>query len=122
MSRLSRMHVCPHCKALAVADSAVRWSSRESPATCTGCERLSHVASSSSSAIGILGFVFASISLMAALASPWLTLAGACLTVAYNIWAWKRVELFPISAESAKNASAANWLVTAMSILAAPMS
>ena len=122
MSKLSRMFVCPHCKAQAVADSALRWSSRESPATCTSCGRLSHVAASSSSGIGILTFVFALLSFAAALVSPWLTLAGGCLTVAYNVWAWKHVELFPITAESARNSSRASWWTHILSLLALLMS
>jgi hypothetical protein len=96
------MFVCPHCKVSAVAGSAARWSSREHPATCSNCGMLSHVAASSSSGIAILTFVFALLSLAGALASLWWTLAGACLTVAYNIWAWKRVELFPVTPEIAR--------------------
>jgi hypothetical protein len=102
MSRLSRMLVCPHCKAPAVTNSAARWSSREHPATCGICGKLSHVAPSSSSGIGILTFVLALVSLAGALASPWWTLAGGCLTVACNRWAWKRVELFPVTADIAR--------------------
>jgi hypothetical protein len=122
MTRFRRMHVCPHCNARALADSAVRWSSRELPATCSNCGKLSHVAASSSSGIGILSFVFALVSLGSALISPWLTLAGACLTVAYNVWAWRQVELFPISIESSRQSSAASWWVHVLSILAAMMS
>jgi hypothetical protein len=107
MTRLSRMFVCPHCKAQAVEGRATRWSSRESPARCTACEGLSHVASSSSSGIRVLTFVFTLISLAGALASPWWTLAGGCLTVAYNRWAWKQVELFPITVDSARKSRAA---------------
>ena len=96
------MHACPHCKAQAVTNSAARWSSREHPATCSNCGQLSHVAASSSSSIGILTFVFALISLAGALASPWWSLTGGCLTVVYNVWAWKRVALFPVTADIAR--------------------
>lgn len=110
MPPLNGMVVCPHCKAQAVQGRAARWSSRESPATCSACEGLSHVASSSSSGIRVLTFVFALVSLAGALVSPWWTLAGGCLTVAYNRWAWKQVELFPITADSArKSRTAGRW-------------
>jgi hypothetical protein len=43
-------------------------------------------------------------------------LAGACVALAYNAWAWRRAELFPISAESAKAAAAVEtgWAVGAL--------
>jgi len=31
------------------------------------------------------------------------------LVVCYNLWAWRRVELFPISIQSAKLAAQINW-------------
>lgn len=99
MPQLSGLYVCPHCKAQAVEGRAARWSSREHPATCGICGKLSHVPPSSSSGIAILTFVLALVSLAGALASPWWTLAGICLTVAYNRWAWKRVALFPVTTD-----------------------
>lgn len=118
MSRQSRMFVCPPCKAQAVTNSATRWSSREHPATCSNCGKLSHVAASSSSGIGILTFVFALLSFAGALASLWWTLAGVCLTVAYNVWAWKRVELFPVTAEIARKSRAVSGWTNVLALFA----
>lgn len=118
MPPLSGMVVCPHCKAQAVPGREARWSSRESPATCSACQRLSHVASSSSSGIRVLTFVLALVALAGALVSPWWTLAGACLTVAYNRWAWKQVELFPITADSARTSKTAGWWANVLALFA----
>lgn len=43
---------------------------------------------------------------------------GAIAAVAYNIWAWNRAELFPISTGGAAAARRANWLVSALAFLA----
>lgn len=43
--------------------------------------------------------------------------AGLLLVVAHNIWAWRRVELFPISEESAKVAARVSWWLLAVGAL-----
>ena len=57
------VHTCPHCQEPRIRHLALRWASRESPAQCPGCGRLSQVLASTSSAIavftwlGVLGSV-----------------------------------------------------------------
>lgn len=43
--------------------------------------------------------------------------AGVGIVVAYNMWAWRQVELFPISTESARVAANVNWWVLALAAL-----
>jgi len=43
--------------------------------------------------------------------------AGLGLVVVHNIWAWRRVELFPISDEAAKTAAQVSWWLAAIVIL-----
>lgn len=102
---------CPHCRAAAVPQIQVRWSSRESPVTCAACGELSHVIGSTASGIGSVGclaVVFAAVAALAMQSWP-LALSGLALAVAHNLWAWRRAELFPISPESSRKANQANW-------------
>lgn len=113
-------HVCPHCRQATVSNLAARWSSRESPTRCAACGRLSHVVASTSSGIWVVGFVL----LVAAGCFALLTrslevaLAGLALVVAHNVWAWRRVELWPIDANSAQTAARVSWLATVLAWLA----
>ena len=90
-----------------------RWSSRECPAKCLYCRRLCHVIASKSSGIFVSEALFLIVVLVvAAGAQSWLlAMSGLCLTVAHNLWAWKRAELTPIPEESAKAARAVNWIL-----------
>lgn len=105
------MHKCPHCNVAAVPLLAVRWSYRESPAKCTACGNLSHVLASTSSGIFSVCIVLFSLAVVAAMVSQSYLVAVllVVLVVSYNMWAWRRVELFPISTEGAKLAAQANW-------------
>lgn len=105
-------HTCPHCQQAAVPNLAVRWSARESPARCAACGRLSHVIASTSSGIWVVGvLLLVAAEFIALLAqSPWAGLAGLTLVVAHNVWAWRRVELWPIDSDSAKTAARWSWL------------
>jgi hypothetical protein len=61
---------------------------------------------------GILVFVVAMIAVVAITAEPWLAaLMAACLAAVFNLWAWRRAEMFPIPKENAKAAAVANWFV-----------
>ena len=51
------------------------------------------------------------------LESYWVGALLVCLVVFYNLWAWRQVELFPISAESAKLAAQVNWWVIVLAVL-----
>lgn len=108
---MTRMHSCPHCNVAAVPHMAVRWSYRESPATCTACGRLSHVLVSTSNGIASVCIVLFSLGVAATMVSEsyLVALLAVVLVVCYNLWAWRRVELFPISTQSAKLAAQINW-------------
>ena len=42
----------------------------------------------------------------------WLgAVVAACLSGAFNVWAWRRVEMFPIPKENAQAAAKVGWLV-----------
>jgi hypothetical protein len=114
------MHKCPWCNGAAVSGIAVRWSSRSSPASCASCGKLSHVLASTSSGIFSVGIVLLCCVLFAAfLAQSYLVgIAGVGLVVAYNVWAWRKAELFPISSDSANAAAQVTWWVVALSLLA----
>ncbi|MEN9396230.1 MAG: hypothetical protein RLZ81_760 [Pseudomonadota bacterium] len=90
---------------------AVRWSYRESPAKCTACGKLSHVLASTSGGILSVCIVLFSVGEAAAMVSEsyLVALLVVVLVVCYNLWAWRRVELFPISTESARLAAQINW-------------
>ncbi|NVM86882.1 hypothetical protein FHT32_000505 [Variovorax sp. SG517] len=106
-------HICPHCKAPGIGSLAMRWSSRANPAECPACGGLSHVLASTSSGIWVAGIVIFMVALVGGLAlhSGLLFVSGLVLAVAFNVWAWRRAKMYPISRESAGNAAKAGWLV-----------
>lgn len=112
-------HTCPHCQKAAVPNLSVRWSSRETPARCGACSGLCHVVASSSSGIGVFTWVLLAAAGAAGLAmqSFWVGCAAALLALAYNGWAWRRVELWPISKEAADTANKASWIVGLLELL-----
>jgi hypothetical protein len=114
------MHKCPHCNTNAVDSLAVRWSGRLSPATCGHCGKHSHVLTNTSSGIFAVGFLLLCLTLTAALtmASYAVAVLGLCAVVAHNLWAWRRVELFPIDPESVKREQQVHWLLWALAVLA----
>jgi len=112
--------LCPHCCAAAVPQMQVRWSGRGSPATCGACGKLSHVLASTSSAIAGADWVLLSLALAAGLVmQSWLAgLSVMLLALAHNLWAWRRVELFPITPESARaSAQVTGWVLAAVAFL-----
>lgn len=113
------MTPCPHCRKAGVSRAAKQQSSRERPATCTMCGRLSHIIASASS--GIPGFTcaIALLCIVLGVASGYvgIGLAGIPLAIAYNLWAWERVELFPISGQAAARARTASWTVHLLALL-----
>lgn len=112
-------YTCPHCKAPGISGLAKRWSSRAAPATCEACGGLSHVLASTSSGIWAAGLVIAVLSLIAALGwhfSPCLVV-GPVLAVVFNLWAWKRARLWPISKDSAASAATGNWFIAGIAVL-----
>lgn len=116
---LDRMHQCPHCYASGLRDLAVRWSCREMPAKCEQCGRLSHVLASTSNGIASVGVVLAALSVVAGMTlESWLPgIAGIGLVWAHNVWAWRGVELFPISEEAARTAARVSWWLLAVGAL-----
>lgn len=112
-------YLCTHCQKPGISEAAKRWSARYNPAQCAYCGRLSHVIESASSGIMVLTLLM----LVAALVAGWAFGAyfvAACmvvLAVAYNVRAWRRAELWPISTESARAANEASWIVVALSAL-----
>ena len=114
------MHKCPWCSAEAVSNLAVRWSSRSSPASCAGCGKLSHVLASTSNGIFTISFLLLFFVVAAGFIaqSYGLAVAGVALVVVYNVWAWRRSELFPISSESAGTAAKVSWWIIGLSFLA----
>ena len=98
---------------------AVRWSHRESPAKCTACGNLSHVLASTSSGIfsGCIVLFILGVAVAIVSESYLIALLVGVLVVSYNMWAWRRVELFPISAESAKLAAQVSWWLIGLAAL-----
>ncbi|MEJ8846752.1 hypothetical protein [Variovorax rhizosphaerae] len=84
---------------------------------------MSHVLASTSNGIlvgGILTFTIALIATFGATATPFLAVAGAmCLSVVFNMWAWRRAEMFPIPEESAEAARTVGWFLTGLYALLA---
>ena len=117
---LNRMHKCPWCSAAAVSNFAVRWSSHSSPASCARRCKLSHVLASMSSGISTISFVVLCCMVVAGfmVRSYGVGLAGVGVVLVYNVWAWRRSELFPISSESAGTAAKVGWWVIGLSLLA----
>ena len=116
---LNRMTKCPHCMEMAVTSFAKRWSSREHPAICSRCGRLSHVIASTSSGILVAPyFIVGLIFLSAALNDvPLLGWIGVPVALGHNIWAWKRATLVPISGHSAKSSRRGGLIVEALAML-----
>src|SRR3954470_4469488 len=112
-------HRCPHCRIDGLRNVAVRWSYREAPAKCEHCGKLSHVLASTSNGIGGADLVLSVLSVVAGMVfESWLVgLACFSLVVAHNVWAWRRVELFPISEDSAKVAAQVSWGVMGLAVL-----
>lgn len=75
---------------------------------------------SSSSGIGVFTFVLLVAAGAAGLAmqSVWVGCAAALLALAYNRWAWRGVDLWPISKEAADTANKVNWIVGLLGWLA----
>lgn len=113
------MNVCPHCNKPGVSTWEARWSARASPATCSLCRRLSHVIASMSSGITVMtALLLVATVLAAGIAGSWLLGGLGCLlTVGYNLWAWQRIELFPIFDENVTAARQVTWLLVVVSIL-----
>ena len=117
------MHACPHCQKPGVRNAAVRWSAREYPAQCTYCGGLSHVLASTSGAIAMFtwvallvgaGLAFAADSSAVAVAA---TVAAVLVTLAGNVWMWRRCELVPIDRKSARTANRVGWATTALAVM-----
>ena len=98
---------------------AKRWSSREHPATCSLCGRLSHVIASTSSGIPVASlFIVGAFFLLGAVVNAMiLGLVGIPIALAYNVWAWKRAELYPISEDSANTSRRGSWIVNTLALL-----
>nr|WP_315227388.1 hypothetical protein [uncultured Albidiferax sp.] len=71
---------------------------------------------STSSGIAVSGLVVFIVSVLAASSLPfwWALVVGLCCAVALNLWAWRRVTLWPIPKESVKAAGKVAWLWTAV--------
>lgn len=111
---LNCMVRCPHCSGEGISLNAKRWASREAPAQCTLCGRLSHVLASTSSGIPVATLLIVGAFFVAAagVGLPiWSGVVGVPLAVCYNVWAWRRAELFPISGESAATSRQVSWVV-----------
>jgi hypothetical protein len=113
------MTPCPHCQGTGVPLSAKRRSSREHPAVCSLCGKLSHVIASSSSGIFWFSlFIVGTFYLIGAINEVtllgWL---GVPIAMAYYRWAWKRAALWPITGDSAKSSRQASRLVNALGLL-----
>ena len=113
------MTTCPHCSENGVAPAAKRRCTRERPARCTNCGLLSHVLASTSSGIPVATLFIASAFFLGALLAgvpQWLGVVGIPVAICYNVWAWRRAELFPISGESATVSRQAAWVVNLLAI------
>lgn len=111
---------CPHCNAAGIHSWAKRWSSREAPAKCAECGKLSHVIASTGSGIPVatLLVVVAFALLGAVVGHPGLSaLGGIPFAVAYNMWAWRKAQMFPISSDAASSARKAGWFVNLLTVL-----
>jgi hypothetical protein len=114
-------YACPRCHEFSISELAKRWSDRASPAECATCGCLSHVLMSTSSGIGagtfllLVGSIGTAVGPMSFVAA----MSGICLTVAFNMLAWRRAVLVPIPKESVNKEKAANWFVAGIAALAA---
>jgi len=109
---------CPHCLQAGVTPSAKRRSSREYPASCSVCGRLSHVLASARSGIAVATlFMLGGAFLLAVAAGHWAGgFLGLPVVLGYRSWAWKSAKLFPISSESASSSRRGNWVVNALAL------
>ncbi len=112
------MTPCPHCQSDGVPLSAKRRSSREHPAVCSLCGRLSHVIASTSSGIFLLSLLIVGTfywigAINEVTLVGWL---GVPVAVAYYRWAWQRAELWPITGDSAKTSRQASRIVNALGV------
>ena len=116
---LNSMSPCPHCMEMGVTSFAKRWSSREHPATCSHCGRLSHVIASTSSGIFVAPiFIVGIFSLIGAVNDvALLGWFGVPAALGHNLWAWKRATLWPISSDSAKSAHRSGLIVNVLALL-----
>lgn len=111
---------CPHCNAPGIRSWAKRWSSREAPVTCAACGRFSHVIASTGSGIPVATlFVVVAFSVLGAVVGdPGLgALGGIPFAVAYNMWAWRKAQMFPISSDVASSARKVGWFVNLLTVL-----
>lgn len=104
---------------LGVTSLATRWSSREHPAVCRHCGRLSHVIASTSSGIFVVSlFIVGTFFLVGAVndVTPfgWL---GILVALGHNVWAWRRAKLWPISGDSAKSSRRNGLVVNVLALL-----
>lgn len=68
----------------------------------------------------ILVFVVAMIAAIALSVGPWLAaFVAVCFSTVFNIWAWRRAEMFPITKENARAAATASWVVVGFYALCA---
>ncbi|MDM0032815.1 hypothetical protein QTI33_11840 [Variovorax sp. J22P271] len=111
-------HACPSCRGAGIPALAKRWSARECPATCALCGGLSHVLASTSNGIFVgtlLVFIVALIAAIALTGAPWLAaVLAVCPTLAFNWWAWRRADMFPIPKENAQAAAAVGWFLAGL--------
>ena len=116
-------HACPSCRGAGITALAKRWSARECPATCELCGGLSHVLASTSNGIfvgTILVFIVSMIAAIALTPQAWLVFVVAfVLTAVFNVWVWRRAEMFPIPKENAQTAATVGWFVAGLSVLLA---
>ena len=75
------VHTCPHCQEPHIRHLALRWASRESPAQCPGCGRLSQVLADTSSAIAVFTWLGVLGSVVPGLAWDSIALSGVSLLV-----------------------------------------
>jgi uncharacterized membrane protein YphA (DoxX/SURF4 family) len=83
------------------------------------CGRLSHVIASTSSGICVASmFVVGAFFLIGAMSDVIaLGLIGIPVAVYYNVWAWKRADLWPISGASSKLSRRGGFFVNILALL-----
>lgn len=71
---------------------------------------------STSNGIAVVGLVVFILATLVASSLPlWLAvLVGVCCAVGYNLWAWRRVTLWPIPKESVRRARKMGWFLAAI--------
>ena len=110
--------LCPTCHVRGISEMAKRWSTRGWPAKCEQCGALSHALSSTSNGIWVGTLLsVAGLSVAAAVLSipmPVGLAAVAVLALLINVVMWRRVEMVPITSESAAAAKKVTWFLTAI--------